>query len=79
LNVSLHSDLGSKLNDMAKKKKELVTLALDSQYKYYTLCTEGHKHWYPCGTVIEPPPTRCDEEGCGAAVIDFGKRICNEA
>jgi hypothetical protein len=63
---------------MAKKKTEVTTLSAQ-QYKYYTLCVNGHKFWYPCGTVVEPQPLKCEEGNCGASILDYGKRICGEA
>lgn len=57
-----------------KKKVKPSTLKEEVLYKEWTLCTNGHTHWYTCGVVVEPPAITCVE--CGAPVIDRGKEMC---
>lgn len=44
--------------------------------KLWTLCANGHKHYYDCGVVIYPPPIVCVE--CGATVMKSGEDVCGE-
>jgi len=45
-------------------------------YKVYTVCANGHKHYYECGVIIDPIPVVA--ECCGANVIKSGSDICGE-
>lgn len=64
---------------MAKKVKEAkMTTQGETLYKQYVTCSNDHTHRYTCGAIVDPLPTICPKEGCGAPIIDAGKDMCGQ-